>query len=369
MPELPARVGRFPGRLLTAVTDRLTGRRTIDDYLGLIDPLLDARHPAGRVTEVRAETATATTLVIRPGRGWTGHRAGQFLPVGVELDGVRHWRTYSLTSPPGRPGRAGEPLTITVRAAPCGRVSPQLAHRTPPDSVLRLGPAQGEFTFPEPLPPRLRILLLTAGTGITPVMGLLRTLIRDEPHHPPDVVLLHSAPTAHDALFRAELQDWADRLPWLRFQPQYTRLTPARIEARCPDWRDRETWACGPAGLLAAVEEQWARAGRTEALHLERFSLAPMLPAVGEPAGGRVLFTRSRLETEADASVPLLVAGEAAGVVMPSGCRRGICHSCLVPLLRGRVRDLRTGELQSPEPGRPIQTCVNAAAGPVALQL
>ncbi|WP_328981195.1 hypothetical protein OG258_02420 [Streptomyces mirabilis] len=71
-----------------------------DDYLGLIDPLLSARHPAGRVVAVRPECAGAATLEIRPGSGWAGHRAGQYLPVGVEIDGVRHWRTYSITSPP-----------------------------------------------------------------------------------------------------------------------------------------------------------------------------------------------------------------------------------------------------------------------------
>lgn len=296
-----------------------------------------------------------------------GHRAGQYLPLGVEIDGVRHWRTYSLTSPPEAPGPT---LTITVKEDPGGRVSPHLVHRTRPGTVLRLGPAQGEFTLPEdPLPPRM--LMVTAGSGITPVVGMLRTLARRRfPGPVPDVVLLHSAPGPEEFLFRTELADLAAELPWLSVRAQYTRtagrLAPEHLSALCPDWYDRETWACGPDGLLDALERRWAAAGAGERLRVERFRLMPV-PAQGSDApGGRVRFERSGIEADASASVPLLETGEAAGVAMPYGCRRGICFGCLVPLLHGRVRDLRTGELHG-EPGELIQTCVNGAAGPLAL--
>ncbi|MFI6495696.1 FAD-binding oxidoreductase, partial [Streptomyces sp. NPDC050564] len=125
------------GRITSALVSPLASPLAPDDYLGLIDPLLSARHPAGRVVAVRPECAGAATLEIRPGRSWAGHRAGQYLPVGVEIDGVRHWRTYSITSPPEAPGRT---LTITVKEEPGGRVSPHLVYRTRPGAVLRLGP-------------------------------------------------------------------------------------------------------------------------------------------------------------------------------------------------------------------------------------
>ncbi|GCD39551.1 NADPH oxidoreductase [Streptomyces chrestomyceticus JCM 4735] len=373
--------GRFTDRILSAAA-LLTTPLAPDDYLGLIDPLLSARHPAGRVVAVRPEGPGAATLVIRAGRGWAGHRAGQYLPVGVELDGVRHWRTYSLTSPPGGAGTA---LAITVKADRRGRVSPRLVHHTPPGTVLRLGPAQGEFVLPDP--PPCRMLMVSAGSGITPVMGMLRTLAKRRPRRPgpPDVVLLHSAPTQREVLFRAELRDMAARLPWFRFHERHTRsqashafpagkapppgrLTPTDITGTCPDWRIRETWACGPPGLLAAIEEHWAAAGLTGRLHTERFAPAPPRPPEPGARGGRVRFARSGVETESAPAVPLLVTGEQAGVPMPYGCRRGICFGCLVPLLHGRVRDLRTGEVHG-EPGKLIQSCVNAAANPLALDI
>ncbi|MEU7578672.1 ferredoxin reductase [Streptomyces sp. NPDC041068] len=341
----------------------LTSPLSPDDYLGLLDPLWSARHPAGRVTAVLPEGPAAATLVIRPGRGWGGHRAGQYLPVGVEIDGVRHWRTYSITSP------AAAAVTITVKAHRGGRVSPHLAHRTGPGTVLRLGPAQGEFVLPRPLPDRL--LFVTAGSGITPVMGMLRTLARRR-GPAPDTVLLHSAPRPEECLFRTELASMTTRSPWLTTHLVHTRtdgrLTPDRIAALCPDWRRRDAWVCGPAGLLDAAERGWAAAGVRERLRMESFRLAPLPPGGDGTVGGPVRFGRSGVETEAGASVPLLAVGEAAGVAMPYGCRRGLCLGCLARLVDGRVRDLRTGEV-SGEPGELIQTCVNAAAGPLVLDL
>ncbi|MEU6071888.1 FAD-binding oxidoreductase [Streptomyces sp. NPDC047082] len=364
--------GRVPtvaGRITSTLVGALVSPLAPDDYLALIDPLLSARYPAGRVVAVRQECAGAATLEIRPGRGWAGHRAGQYLPLGVEIDGVRHWRTYSITSPPEAPGRT---LTITVKEDPGGQVSPHLVHRTRPGAVLRLRPAQGEFTLPaDPLPPR--ILMVTAGSGITPVAGMLRALAGRRFSGPaPDVVLLHSAPGPDEFLFRAELAGLAARLPWLSVHAQYTRtagrLVPEYMGVLCRDWYDRETWACGPDGMLDAMERHWAAAGVGERLRVERFRPVPVLSPAAGTAGGRVRFEPSGVEADSAAGVPLLETGEAAGLALPYGCRRGICFGCLVPLVHGRVRDLRTGELHG-EPGELIQTCVNGAAGPLALAL
>ncbi|MHB9752997.1 ferredoxin reductase [Streptomyces sp. BYX5S] len=359
-------VRSFPAPSLSPWTwalNRLASPLTVDDYLGLLDPLWSARHPAGRVRAVRWEGPGAATLTIRPGRGWTGHRAGQYLPVGVEIGGARHWRTYSITSPPD-----DRDVTLTVKARPDGRVSPHLVHRSPPGTVLRLGPAQGGFTLPEPLPDRA--LFVSAGSGITPVMGMLRTLARRRTG--PDTVLLHSAPTRAECLFRHELNAMARTLPWLRIRLTHTRhdgrLTPDRIDEACPDWRDRDAWVCGPDGLLDATERQWSAAGSRKRLRSERFHLTPVQPAGEGAIGGRVRFARSGVETDAAAGTPLLAVGEAAGVPMPHGCRRGLCFGCLVPLVDGRVRDLRTGELRHAK-SELIQTCVNGAAGPLVFDL
>ena len=88
--------------------------------------------------------------------------------------------------------------------------------------------------------------------------------------------------------------------------------------------------------------------------------------AVEPGEGGEITFLTSDLTVEADGGTPILDAGEEAGVLMPSGCRMGICYGCVLPLREGAVRDLRTGEITTAVEGDGvrIQTCINTAAGP-----
>lgn len=319
------------------------------DYLDLIDPLRSGADLRGRVVAVHPETRDAVTLTIRPGRGWRGHTPGQYVRVGVDVDGVRYWRAYSLTSRPERPE-----LTITVKAIPDGVVSTYLVRRARPGMLIHLDQATGDFVLP-PIRPG-KVLFLTAGSGITPVMGMLRSA----PEELADVVVLHSAPAPDEVIFADELRDLAKRGS-IRLIERHTdadgMLDLAELDDLVPDWASRETWACGPTGLLDAAEQHWP-AGR---LHTERFR--PTVLVTGE--GGDVTFSRTGTTVPADGATPLLDVGEGAGVLMPSGCRMGICFGCVSPLREGAVRDLRTGELTTAAPGDGvlIQTCVSAAAG------
>ncbi|RKN51160.1 ferredoxin reductase [Micromonospora endolithica] len=339
-------------RLAAAVTTPLLP----DDYLDLVAPLRAGADLRGRVLAVRPETADAATLVIRPGRDWRGHTPGQYVRLGVDVDGVRQWRAYSVTSAPGP--RNG-PIAITVKAIPDGVVSNHLVRRTRPGTLVHLDQARGDFVLPATAP--RRVLFVTAGSGVTPVMGILRSGALAGA----DVVVVHSAPTPADVIFGAELRALADAGD-LRLVERHTDsaglLTVDDLAALVPDHLDRETWACGPRGLLDALEAHWADADRAELLHTERFR--PVVVTPGE--GGTVTFGRAGVTVAADGATPLLDAGEAAGVLMPSGCRMGICFGCVLPLRSGAVRDLRNGALTTAVPGDGvvIQTCVSAAAGP-----
>ncbi|KOV83826.1 ferredoxin reductase [Nocardia sp. NRRL S-836] len=322
------------------------------DYLDLVSPLRAGADLRGRIEAVHRETDDAATIVIRPGRGWRGHVAGQYIRVGVDVDGVRLWRAYSVTSPTNR---ADGRITITVKAIPGGKVSNHLVRRVRPGTVIHLDQATGDFVLPQTKP--AKVLYLTAGSGITPAMGMLRDTRFD------DVVMIHSAPREQDVIFRNDLHDLvADKA--LRLLELHTdtdgMLDISRIEDLVPDWAERETWACGPAGLLDAAEEHWSSHGIAERLHTERFR--PSVVVAGD--GGEVTFSTTGKTVEADGATPLLDVGESAGVLMPSGCRMGICFGCVTPLKAGAVRDLRTGEITEAEPGVLIQTCVSAAAGP-----
>jgi stearoyl-CoA 9-desaturase NADPH oxidoreductase len=353
------------GRLAVAARS-LTTPLLPDDFLELINPLWSRRGLRGRVVQVRRETADATTLVIEPGRGWTPHRAGQWVRVGVEIEGVWQARSYSVTS--AADGRSGC-FAVTVKAVDGGRVSPHLAFDTTVGTTLRLEPASGEFGLPATW--SRPGLFLTAGSGITPVMGMLRTMVLRRGHaQQPDLRHVHCAMRRDDVVFGDELRRLDQRLPSYRLHEHYAGdaglLTLDQLDVLCPDWRERDTWACGPSGLLDAIEKHWANAGITHLLHVERFEATVF--AAPDAAGGVVTFAGSNRCVDAAPGQPILAVGEAAGVLMPNGCRMGICFTCVAPLRSGQVRDLRTGEIHGSE-GDLIQTCVSAAAGPCSIDL
>ena len=333
-----------------------------DDLLGTLNPLWSTREPHARVVGLLRETADTTTLLLRPGVSRPQHRAGQFVGIGIQLDGVWNWRTYSVTSRPG-----DRLLAITVTALPGGAVSGALAHRTPVGALLRIGPPAGEFVLPEPVPEKL--LFLTAGSGITPVMGMLRHLAATRPGTLEGAVLVHCDRTPADMVFGLELRALAASTG-LRLIERHTalegRLGPDALTDVVPDWAARQTWACGPTGLLDALTAHWERAGDPDTLHTERF--VPPATVVDGATGGRVSFTTSGIEADAGPGTPLMVAGEAAGALLPNGCRMGICHTCVGKLRSGAVRNLHTGDLHD-TPGEPVRTCVSGAAGDVEIEL
>ena len=359
-PQVPALQRRALRALRALFTPLLP-----DDYLELINPLWSTRELRGRILSVKRETADAATILIKPGWEWPGHKPGQYLRIGVVVDGIHHWRAYSLTSDPGRPDGA---ISITPKLVDAGKVSPYFVCHARPGAIVRLGGVEGTFVLPDPAPKRL--LFISAGSGITPIMSMLRSLEASDGLG--DVVHLHSAHTEDEAIFGDQLRALAQRNPGYRLHLQLTgeqgHLVPEHFERLCPDWADREAFVCGPAEMLDVMTEHWEGAGDPDRLHMERFQ-----PIIGEGdgeqgEGGSIRFTKSDVEASSDGSVPILVAGEEAGATLPFGCRMGICHTCVGRLCSGQVRDLRSGTI-SGQAGEMIRTCINAPEGAVEIAL
>jgi ferredoxin-NADP reductase len=329
-------------------------------YLALVSPLSATHTRQARVEAIHDETADVRTLTLRTGRGWVPHRAGQHVRVQLAVDGRLTTRMYSISSAAPGDGR----ITITVKAQ--GRVSRALRDVKPGD-YLAVGLPEGDFVLPDGDPAHL--LFVTGGSGITPIASMVRTLAARGALR--DIVHVHYARTALDEIFGRELRALAAAYPGYRLTIVHSNVDPRllsteRLDELAPDWRTRETWACGPASMLAAVTTIFDDAGRAGALHIERFAAA-LAPLPANDSGGRVRFISSRTEARSDGRTPLLRVAEDAGVNPPHGCRMGICHSCDATLVAGCVRDLRTGDLA--EPGTRIQICVCAPAGDVDLDL
>lgn len=390
-----------------------------------------------RVVELRPASARATTLVLRPNRHWPGARAGQHLDVIVEIAGIRHRRSYSLSAPP----RADGCIEITVAVVEGGLVSTRLAQGMRLGDVIELGapygglalppvgggreledaplpsplvgegsgergPAREASTLPlsptdlrfarapesigchrQPIAASLRfprgergsdptasastapVLLLAAGSGITPLHALLLEALARGESRP--ITLAYWAQTAQEFCFRAELQALAAAHPNLGLVLFATRdpIAPARrldadaLRALSPDLAAHDVLACGPDGFI-----QQARTLCADARSFQAEGFSPAAANDGSAQTVRVQLARSGLDLELPTDRPLLQALEEAGQQPAFGCRRGICNTCSCDRMSGASRDLQDGALRD-EPSTPIRLCVHSAAQGLVLDL
>ena len=365
------RLARPAHRLASGLARRLALVRQADFWLGELDPLWALGEIRARVAAIIDETADARTFVLEPNAGWRGHRAGQHTTVELEIDGVRVRRCYSISSAPGDPRPA-----ITVKRARGGRVSGFLHERVSRGHLLRLSPAAGEFVLPEAAGGKLKLLFLTAGSGITPVMSMLRD--REARGEAGDFVLVHHARSRSDVIFRDELEALAARHGGARVvlglsdgalpdgPPGPGRFDEERFRRLVPDFAERTTFLCGPPALMARAERLWAAAGATANLRQERFAAPPAAaPAAGGPV--RIGLVRSGRSFTAGAGT-LLEQLEEGGARPASGCRMGICQTCRCRKRSGTVENLRTGAVSS-APDEDVQPCISAARSDLELWL
>lgn len=336
----------------------------VDRYLELVHPMLTVRELRAVVTDVERTTADSVTLTLRPTRQWQGFRAGQFVQVAVDVDGVRRTRCFS---PSGSEHRADGRIELTVKAHPDGEVSRYLYTHARPGLVLGLSQADGTFQLPEPRPAQL--LFITGGSGITPALSMLRTLL-DEGYRG-EIAFVHYDRTEADVAQLTTLRAIAAAHPNVRFALGLTRQEGGDLHGRfhethlaevAPWYPHAQTFLCGPAALQQAVHEHYAAKGVEDSLHTEQFTLAAA--PVGE-AGGEVRFGETVVENN---GATLLEQAEAAGLTPEFGCRMGICFTCTKVKTSGCTRDVRSGELHS-EPDTELQLCISAPVGDVEIEL
>jgi len=362
---LSTRVLRRAVRLLD-VAATPTG---VDRYVELVRPSWSSTEVRAKVVRVVRATPRSVTLSLRPNGNWTGFTAGQYTQLSVEIDGVRHTRCYSMANAAAS-GHGLIELSITAR--PGGRVSQHLRRAAKRGQTVALTPAQGTFTLPEVEPAHL--LLISGGSGITPVMSMLRTRCALGWSNP--VTFLHYAPTASDMLYRDDLAELARSAPGLRVLRVFTDqpgtgdldglLTRRQLAGAAPDWMEAEAFVCGPPPLMETARSLFSQFGRAGHLHTEDFTPA-RFSTEARAVDGTVRFGASELGVASDGR-PLLVQAEAAGLAPHSGCRMGICHTCTRRLCSGVVRDAVTGDLAT-GPDVDVRICVSVPIGDVEIDL
>lgn len=358
----------FVRRQVSRIGRAMTTPLLPDDYFALIRPNWSTREMTGTVVRVRPERGDAATVVVKPDFKWPGHVPGQYLRIGMEIDGIRHWRAYTITSDPTHPEGV---VSITVKHAAGGRMSPVFTRQVQRGQRVFLGEVEGEFTLPDPLPESF--LFVSAGSGITPVMSMLRELERrgELGAKPGRAIHVHSSRNADDMIFGKMLRRMAERCPGYELIEIHTsempRFVPDDLDRHCPNWRERHTFLSGPRDLIDATEERFEKEQCSERLHTERFQ--PVIGnGGGDGTGGTVHFRVSDCDAECDTGVSILVGGEQAGAKLPFGCRMGICHTCVGRLRDGAIRDVRNGSVTEAS-GQMVRTCINAPEGHVEIDL
>jgi stearoyl-CoA 9-desaturase NADPH oxidoreductase len=340
----------------------------IDRYLELVHPMLTVRELRAVVTDADRSCADSVTLTLRPTRQWRGFRAGQFVQVAVDVDGVRYTRCYS---PSCSQYRSDGRIELTVKAHAQGVVSQYLDAAARPGLVIGLSQADGSFRLPQPRP--AQVLLISGGSGITPVLSMLRTLVDEQ--HAGEIVFLHYSFTEADVAHLRELRELADRHDNVRLVLAYTRqesggdlhgLFDETHLAEAAPWyaHDGQTYLCGPPGLMATIREHYAAKGIEDALHTEEFT-PPVLAPVDGDATGTVRFGDTVVD---NSGATLLEQAEAAGLTPEYGCRMGICFTCTKVKTSGCTRNVLTGETHT-DPDQEIQLCISAPVGDVAIDL
>jgi ferredoxin-NADP reductase len=324
-----------------------------------------------RVTALRPERGGGVSVWLQPNHNWAGFRAGQYVLLNVERAGVRHTRCFSLSAAPDDPG----PLRLTIHDLKGGKVSGWALEAARVGDVVVLSQAAGEFVLPERVPAKL--LFVSAGSGVTPILSIIRQLAHSAECS--DVTWLHYG--RRETMLEQEVLALAAQHPaWLKLvftrtdgpdaAPEALRhLSGAALAAHVPDWRQREAFVCGPAGMLAIAGSLWKKRGLASKLHLESFGVAwPAAPVDHTQLRTRLVFAKSQREIRGVAGVSLLEQAEGAGLQPKYGCRMGICHTCKCKKLSGAVRNVRTGVI-SELPNEEIQLCISTPRSDVVLDL
>ena len=355
----------------------LTSPHHVDHYLERIHPMATATSVRGTVVEVRRETGDSSTVVIRANGAWKGFRPGQHVQFGVEVDGTRKVRVFSVSSSaaarPGRirSGRAGRTFSVSVKAHPDGYVSQFLHREITPGTTIFLSQAEGEFVLPGQVPDL--VLMISGGSGITPVMSMVRTL--REQQHTGRITFLHYARTREDEMFTSELDELA--AAGAEIVRVYTRETVpgAELKGRFSidhvkhlgvDPTDTLTFVCGPAGLIATVRDSYTDLGAADMLRQEYFKV-PSVDLDAADATGTLEFDTASISAE-NSGATILEQAEAAGLTPAFGCRMGVCNTCAVKKLSGAVRHVVTQEVHA-NTDETIKVCVHVPVGDVTVAL
>ena len=340
----------------------------IDFWLQQVRPTWSMQR--GLATIVGREQINHDTLTVflRPNRHVPTFQAGQHLNLTVQINGVRIARSYSPSRHPAHP----HDIAITVKRIEGGVVSTWLHTQAKVGDVVELDGVFGQMTLPAADQP---LLLLAAGSGITPMISLLRESYRISKTRPAPTTLLYWVRSPADISFLAELQQYAAQDHLFTFHIFFTRSSAQRcyegegridqtqLNQAVADVSAYTAYACGPTGFVQTATQLLA--GQVKQLCTEAFSL----PVVDDSLGTvQVTLTKQNRTLTIAKNQAILPALEAQGIRPAYGCRMGICNTCVCPKSQGTTTNVLDGSTQH-DATQALKICVSSARSDLTLDL
>jgi len=328
-------------------------------------------HISARLKHVTLETHDTKSYFFRSEVPLITHKAGAHINIAFDANGETVKRTYTLSSSP----KDSTEFSITVKRVNEGLASNWLFENLNTGDPIQVSQPQGHFVLP--YQPAGKILMLSAGSGITPLMSMIRYLAQTGNRS--DIVFLNYAQSPDDIIFHDELSTLANKQTNVKAHFVVERDAPAdsahkgRISKKqlseiVPDVLDREIYLCGPQPFMKATVSILDKLKfNPSQLHLENFT-ADLSAATQLGYSAKLSFASLDSSIQSNPSKTILEEAEAAGLTPAAACRIGICRTCRCKKTSGTTVNLMTGEESSNE-GDYILPCVSVAKTATSVEL
>lgn len=345
---------------LSSLAETVIDQHAANFWLQKINPLWSFNQALGKIVQKENSAQNMVSLTIQFNRHFEVGQAGQHHPIFVEVDGIRYERSYSLTQ------LDSQHVLLTVKKVDQGKVSSWLVEQSQVGDILEFGQPYGDMLLPEQAQ---AILLLAAGSGITPMLSLLKALSKTDRMTQAPIQLLYWVKEYADVAFKTRFEQLAEQYPNFSFQVFYTqeddageRLNQAHT-ASLENIENSMVYACGPSGFVAQAEQLFAHA---QSFKSEAFSMTPV--ETSETGFVNVTLLKSKKVLAIPKGQSILASLEQQNVKPTHGCRMGICNKCVCNKVEGSTKNLVNGG-QNSEPGNLLKICVNSAQSDLVIDL
>ncbi|MCH7336886.1 ferredoxin reductase [Acinetobacter sp. NIPH 2699] len=329
-------------------------------WLQKINPLWSVNQALAKVVKKQIVAKDTVSLILQCNRHVQRGVAGQHHPITVEIAGRHYERSYSLMQ------LDADNLCLTVKKVDQGIVSSWLVEKSKIGDILYFGQPYGEMQQHIQTP---NLLLLAAGSGITPMLSLIEGMCQSKQLMHKPVQLMYWVKTHEDAAYADYLKEVAENFSNFSYQIFYTqeqdqRLNQSHVE-QFASLNEMTVYACGPSGFATTAETLF---GDAASIQTEAFSLSQFDVDASDTGFINVRLTQSNKTVAIPKGQSILASLEQQGIRPNHGCRMGICNKCACSKAQGATKNLLNGSANH-EPAQLLKICVNSAQSDLVIDL